>query len=710
MRLGILILTLATTAFLIWLGLSGGVPRTSVEVDPRPNAYSDPRRVVARIQSDLERTAAGHQSWPLPPGITGDPLEAIVDAYRLYLDGNAKAMDARLKEIAAEANARLAAALKANSDADTLAAATAYFARLTTAGTGGSPTSRLLAGLRIVDGVLFLEAARWSLADPVTRTVTVFGSIPDPVSSTWLRLPCRTVIGRVGALREAQGVLGELAGPLLACPSDNGDLAVLEAQAKAPAMLPIRTQPIPPRPAALPRSEPSAPPTPWDHETAVMWMDEDPDAAEPVLAAAASAADRLDYALFLHAFRPAGPDNQARIHALLRAVDEVALPKADEMQVSVIGSPTAYDGSDASLLAPLRLAVATDTAPGYAIPCAVLQARPALLAATEPIFVSSRDNFLPRSGCASGRGHLHGFPQAEVEAFVAAAKDADGHFLARHGGTIVAAHIANQQAALETLKLAARELAAVEPPAMDHPYQTWGLATLGNRTTEQRLLPLYRDAAAKLTGWYTRQGLTADEAERAAKTGLFRAVWGANCGDGPPTPSLRGLLLDKAPLAEIREALAGKEAPEVTRCADHAGLDPLLLVAVGHPQALALMLERGGRADECNAFGKTALMTAAQFDAIDSARLLLDKGAPANATTWMQGAEGLGHDGRTALMYAAGHASLPMIRLLLERGADPHLADTKSRRPIDYLLGFGPVPANPRLSPDERAEAARLLY
>lgn len=708
MRTGILLLSVATLIFLGWLGLFGGsVQRASIDMDPRQGAYLDPRRILARIQSDLERTSAGHQAWPRPQGISGDPLEAVVDAYRLYLDGNSKGMDARLKEIAAIANDRRTAAR--NADADTAGRAQAYFTRLGDMVASPHPSTRLLAGLRLVDGLLFMEAAHWSPADPATRVVVVLSGPPEPLTGTWLRLPCRTAIGRVAALAEAKTRMGDLAGPLLNCPSDNGDLAVLEAQAKAPAMLPARVAPIPPR-AALPRSEPSAPPTPWDHETAVAWMDEDPAAAEAVLSTPASPADTLDYALFLHTFRPAAPDRQASIHALLRAVDAQSLARADQTQLNTIGRPPAYDGSDESLLSTLRLAAVTAVAPGYAIPCAVLQARPGLLAATTPLFVSSRDAFLPNSGCASGRGRIRGFPEAEVAAFMTAAEEADGHFLANHRGTLVATLAVSQQEKLEALKLAPQQLATQEPPAQDHPYQVWGLASLGNRDVEQRITPLYHDAAAKLTAWYTRQGMDAAPAAAAAKVGLFRLVWGANCGDGAPTPSLRGLVLDKASLDDIRAALPGREAPELVRCAVRSGLDPLLLVAVEHPPALALLLDRGTAVDERNAFGKTALMVAAQHNRIDSARLLLDRGAAINATTWMREGEGLSHDGRTPLMYAAATGSLPLIKLLVERGADPHLADTKGRRAIDYLLGFGPVPANPQLSADERAEAARLLY
>jgi ankyrin repeat protein len=170
------------------------------------------------------------------------------------------------------------------------------------------------------------------------------------------------------------------------------------------------------------------------------------------------------------------------------------------------------------------------------------------------------------------------------------------------------------------------------------------------------------------------------------------------------------MLLDKAPLGDIREALGGREPPELAICAIHAGQDPLLHVAVGHPQALPLLLERGRDVNERNALGKTPLMVAAQFDLIDSARHLLERGAAVNATTWKQEGGALAHDNRTALMYAAASGSLPMIKLLLNAGGDPFQTDTRGRRAIDYLLGFGPVPPNPLLSPAEREEAARLLY
>jgi len=95
---------------------------------------------------------------------------------------------------------------------------------------------------------------------------------------------------------------------------------------------------------------------------------------------------------------------------------------------------------------------------------------------------------------------------------------------------------------------------------------------------------------------------------------------------------------------------------------------------------------------------------------VEAARLLLQRGAAVDRTTFQPNDPRLASDARTALMYAAARGSLPMIRLLLDAGADKYAADTKGRRALHYLLGHGPVPANGVLSPAELAEAAKLLF
>jgi ankyrin repeat protein len=128
-----------------------------------------------------------------------------------------------------------------------------------------------------------------------------------------------------------------------------------------------------------------------------------------------------------------------------------------------------------------------------------------------------------------------------------------------------------------------------------------------------------------------------------------------------------------------------------------------------------------------NAFGKTPLMTAAQFNQLDAVRQFLQAGAAVDATTDAPSAiagnnpaeagnlaGGCGdyaitHGARTTLIYAAANASLPVIKALLAAGADKSLKDSRGRTALEYLQGKGPVPANPLLKGTDLAEAIRLL-
>jgi ankyrin repeat protein len=68
--------------------------------------------------------------------------------------------------------------------------------------------------------------------------------------------------------------------------------------------------------------------------------------------------------------------------------------------------------------------------------------------------------------------------------------------------------------------------------------------------------------------------------------------------------------------------------------------------------------------------GSTLLHVAAEFGAIDAARLLLDRGADVNARATVDDA---GVGGQTAIFHAVtqfADAGVPMLRLLVERGAD----------------------------------------
>jgi ankyrin repeat protein len=159
-------------------------------------------------------------------------------------------------------------------------------------------------------------------------------------------------------------------------------------------------------------------------------------------------------------------------------------------------------------------------------------------------------------------------------------------------------------------------------------------------------------------------------------------------------------------------------------CSYFAKIDPLIHIAVKDEEVLELLwnynqtidlsddrrfaLDFVLDVDAPNFFNKTPLMTSAQFDLIKSAEFLISKGASVGLKTeeeWNR----LEHDQRTALMYAAANASLEMISLLLNHGADVSAKDSKGLRAVDYLLGRGPVPANPKLQEEDLKLAIALL-
>jgi ankyrin repeat protein len=87
----------------------------------------------------------------------------------------------------------------------------------------------------------------------------------------------------------------------------------------------------------------------------------------------------------------------------------------------------------------------------------------------------------------------------------------------------------------------------------------------------------------------------------------------------------------------------------------------MLASVTGHLDVIRLLLEAGAPADATNAEGQTPLMVVARTGNVEAAKLLLKKGAKVGAhETW---------GGQTALMWAAAQGQPEMIRFLVSRGA-----------------------------------------
>lgn len=178
--------------------------------------------------------------------------------------------------------------------------------------------------------------------------------------------------------------------------------------------------------------------------------------------------------------------------------------------------------------------------------------------------------------------------------------------------------------------------------------------------------------------------------------------------------TLRYKILSGTPAEEIKNMLEqGKLAgqPFDEPVTPHPA-DSILMISVHRPDVLKLLLEICPKKEgklQCagldtdvnsrNAFGKTALMYAAQHGFTDSLKLLVEAGADVNMRTnpptFDEGGKCaddvcMMNGGRTALMYAAQEGQAEAARYLVEKGADPTAKDSRGMTAYDYLTGKAP--------------------
>jgi hypothetical protein len=240
----------------------------------------------------------------------------------------------------------------------------------------------------------------------------------------------------------------------------------------------------------------------------------------------------------------------------------------------------------------------------------------------------------------------------------------------------------------------------------------WDLESLWNHRLYRRYQELVPAATQALQAYYSDAfGLATEAAEPEAARVVDQIVrrhfvFGVNSLPEDPAAPLHRLPLvgaawgDIAPLLDTPSNKPGStaEAP--------------IFFALEHPDLVGHLLDASAKPDATNTFNKTPLMYAAQFDLVETARVLLQRGADPNARTnkgpdgcnWSSGFDlAVGIGARTALMYAAENGSPAMIRLLIDSGADKTATDGANRAISSYL------DRNSRLSVEERRAMAHLL-
>lgn len=187
-------------------------------------------------------------------------------------------------------------------------------------------------------------------------------------------------------------------------------------------------------------------------------------------------------------------------------------------------------------------------------------------------------------------------------------------------------------------------------------------------------------------------------------------------------PDLRGYALDVAVdlrKPKVVEVLlhAGPPLPgaDVQRCLSRAA-------GMGNVDAVRLLLRAGARGDAPNQFGWPAICDAALNGQTATVKLLLDSGADKEARVTVVGGRkynpGVGpYDGTgmTPLMLATAWARVDVVRLLLERGAQANARSTMGYSPLGLCRNeLNHLPAehlSPALRPQQESYRAieRLL-
>jgi hypothetical protein len=122
------------------------------------------------------------------------------------------------------------------------------------------------------------------------------------------------------------------------------------------------------------------------------------------------------------------------------------------------------------------------------------------------------------------------------------------------------------------------------------------------------------------------------------------------------------------------------------------GNESLLTFAIAHPDLLEVLLKKGLNPNAQNVFGKTPLMYAAQFNILQSEKILLKHGAATELTTiasWDTCYYTIRTKNVSALHYAVRYSSKALIKLLLDAGAPTYVQDSNGYTPYDYLVKFG---------------------
>ncbi|MBF0295174.1 MAG: ankyrin repeat domain-containing protein [Magnetococcales bacterium] len=250
----------------------------------------------------------------------------------------------------------------------------------------------------------------------------------------------------------------------------------------------------------------------------------------------------------------------------------------------------------------------------------------------------------------------------------------------------------------------------------------WSLGGLGEHHDYQEYQTSLAKAVRELTDFYQKQfGWTATRSAYVANKAVRDAIRQGFLFD-PPVASpaeeqLRAALLGHRPLAEIKAIIMDGNLKDFSKT------ENILNVAISYPDAIDYLLKKGADPEAANEFGKTPLMYAAQYNQVESAKLLLEAGANPNAATIIPDDDcnyRLATSQMTALHYAVRYGSLPLVKLLIGSGASIFVYSNnrindkmRTGYPVNWLRSFTSPEAGTRrnryFSASDVTEAIAIL-
>lgn len=225
---------------------------------------------------------------------------------------------------------------------------------------------------------------------------------------------------------------------------------------------------------------------------------------------------------------------------------------------------------------------------------------------------------------------------------------------------------------------------------IDSNFFVWGHSGVWNYHVYQRYKSNLPQAEKQLAQFY-RKNFRLDEnsAHKLAEKALALAiVSGFDHGSTDDTMGdLHMKLLTGISVDEL-------EKEDITTKTDMQGEESLLTFAIGHPELVNALLAKGLDPNRQNSFGKTPLMYAAQFNDVESAKIILKHGALTEAETIRSNDScnnTIGVKNVSALHYAVRYASAEFIKLLLDYDAPIYTKDSEGKTPFEYLMVYGDV-------------------